>query len=320
MKIIALEEHFTVEDLKALPTLRDFPVPYAPNLMTDWEARSPDFTQWRLPDMDAHGVTLQVLSLMAPGIQALRDDGIAVSTAKAANDYLATITAKYPSRFRGFAALPLQDPEAAAQELRRCVNDLKFCGALVNDHTNGHYLDEPQFLPVWKALEELDVPLYIHPGAAPLDQWNLLNGYPQLRGAAWEFQAQAGGHALRLVHGGVFDRHPKARIILGHMGEFLPFQLWRLDSRYRILKDQKLERLPSEYFGSNIFITTSGVFSPAALAGAVLAVGEDAILFSIDYPYESTELAVSFLHSAPLSRSAREKIAWRNAEQLLKIG
>jgi 2,3-dihydroxybenzoate decarboxylase len=104
------------------------------------------------------------------------------------------------------------------------------------------------------------------------------------------------------------------------MGEFLPFQLWRLDSRYRILKDQKLERLPSEYFGSNIFITTSGVFSPAALAGAVLAVGEDAILFSIDYPYESTELAVSFLHSAPLSRSAREKIAWRNAEQLLKIG
>jgi 2,3-dihydroxybenzoate decarboxylase len=322
MKIIALEEAFSMEGMKMVPKLSDATAPMSvdPVIMADWETRLADFTQWRLPEMDANGVALQVLSLTAPGIQAVTDPVVAVTDAKAANDYLAAVIAKHPDRFNGFAALPLQDPAAAAQELRRCVRELRLSGALVNDHTSGHYLDEPQFLPVWQALEELEVPLYIHPGAPPVDEWHLLSGYPYLTGPIWGWGAQAAGHALRLVFGGVFDCHPKARIILGHMGEFLPFQLWRLDSRYKMLRDRKLERLPSEYFGRNILITTSGVCSPAALAGAVMAVGEDAVLFSIDYPFESTEAAVRFLKSAPLSKVAREQIAGLNAARILRIG
>jgi 2,3-dihydroxybenzoate decarboxylase len=140
-----------------------------------------------------------------------------------------------PARFRGFAALPMQDPEAAAAELDRCVRELGFCGALVNDHLQGHYLDEPRYDEVWAALEELSVPLYLHPGAPPADRWKVLNGRPDLYGATWSWAAEVGGHALRIIYGGVFDRHPGATLILGHMGEFLPFMRSRLDSRYHTL-------------------------------------------------------------------------------------
>jgi 2,3-dihydroxybenzoate decarboxylase len=319
MRVIALEEAFSMEGLKMVPKTNDWPIPIDPQIMETWGTRLHDFEEWRLPDMDAHGVTVQVLSLTAPGIQAVPDVATALANARLANDYLAALISKHPDRFRGFAALPLQDPEAAAQELNRCVRELGFCGALVNDHTLGNYLDAPQFSVVWQALTDAQVPLYIHPGAPPLDRWNVLNGYPELTAASWAWQAQVGGHAMRLIHGGVFDRFPTAKVILGHMGEFLPFQIWRFDSRYKTLKNQNLERLPSEYFGRNIFITTSGVFSPAALAGAILAIGEDSVLFAIDYPYESTEEAVRFLNAAPLSGIAREKIAGLNAERLLGI-
>ena len=319
MKVIALEEAFAVEGLEKVPKTNEWPIPIDPEIMEIWGTRLRDFEEWRLPDMDAHEVTVQVLSLTAPGIQAVPDAPTAPANAKIANDYLAAVVSKQPDRFRGFAALPLQDPETAVRELNRCVRELGFCEALVNDHTLGHYLDESQFGTFWQALTELQVPLYIHPGAPPLDRWNVLNGYPELTGASWAWGAQVGGHALRLIHGGVFDRFPTAKVILGHMGEFLPFQLWRFDSRYRTLKKQELEHLPSEYFGRNVFITTSGVFSPSTFAGAVMAIGEDSVLFAIDYPYESTEEAVSFLNSAPLSRGAREKIAGLNAERLLRI-
>jgi 2,3-dihydroxybenzoate decarboxylase len=320
MKIIALEEAFSMDGLKMVAKTSDTPIPVDGAILANWESRLRDFTQWRLPEMDKYGISIQVLSLTVPGIQGVSDAAAAVADAIMANDYLAAITAKHPDRFRSFAALPLQNPDAAVQELRRCVAELGFCGALVNDHTNGHYLDEAQFSSVWQALEELNVPLYIHPGAPPVDRWNLLLGHPELFGPTWSWGPEVGGHALRLVYGGVFDRHPNAKIILGHMGEFLPFQLWRLDSRYATLKVQTLERSPSDYFGRNIFITTSGVCSPAALAGAVMEIGEDAVMFAVDYPYESTELAVRFLEAAPLSKLAREKIASRNAERLLRIG
>lgn len=319
MKIIAIEEAFSMDGLRGLPSVADMAssaISIDPQVVEDWKARLPDVTTLRLADMDAHGVDVQVLSLTVPGIQGIADAEAAVEDARAANDYLATVVAAHPDRFRGFAALPLQDPTAAAAELHRCVRELGFCGALVNDTTNGQYLDEPPFEPVWQALENLGVPLYLHPGAS-VEPWSLVDDHPELGGALWEWQARVGGHAMRLLFGGVFDRHPGARVILGHMGEFLPFQLSRFDSRYATLKERKLALLPSEYFGRNIFITTSGVCSPAALAGAVMAMGEDAVLFAIDYPYESTATAVAFLDTAPLSPAAREKIAWRNAERLL---
>lgn len=320
MKIITLEEAFSMHNLilgdkiHSVPDVtvsEDFKQMTGPLLF--------DFKKWRLPDMDEHGIDVQVLSLTAPGIQAAETASIAVADAHTANNFLHDVINDSPTRFQGFAALPMQDPVKAVEELRRCVLELGFCGALVNDHTCGHYLDEPQFDIFWEALEELDVPLYIHPGAPRTDQWHILEGHPSLVGPTWTWGVEAAGHAMRIIYSGVFDRYPGAKLILGHMGEYLPFQLWRLDSRYKTLTNQDLQHLPSAYFGRNIFITTSGVFSHAALVGAVMAIGEDAVMFSIDYPFESTAEAVEFLHTAPLSAKQKEKLAHLNAERILKI-
>jgi 2,3-dihydroxybenzoate decarboxylase len=172
----------------------------------------------------------------------------------------------------------------------------------------------------WAAVPQLSVSLYLHPGAPPADRWKVLGGRPELAGAMWAWAAEVGGHALRIIVGGVFDRHPGATLILGHMGEFLPYMRSRLDSRYRILDhDLALRRMPSAYIGSNVLITTSGVFSPAALTGAVLEIGADAIMFSIDYPYESSREAVAGFEQTPLSDTDREKIAHGNAERILRL-
>ena len=320
MRYIALEEAFSIPELTGRQ-----PPPWPANRfsqrhLADWARKLPDFTEYRLPEMDAAGIDVQVLSLTVPGLQADVDPATARDDARFANDYLAQVVAGHPDRFRGFAALPMQDPAAAAVELGRCVRELGFCGALVNDHLQAHYLDEPRYDEVWAALEELSVPLYLHPGAPPADRWKVLDGRPELYGATWSWAAEVGGHALRIIYGGVFDRHPGATLILGHMGEFLPFMRSRLDSRYHTL-DLKapLQRMPSAYLGSNVVITTSGVFSPAALTGAVLEIGADAVMFSVDYPYESSHEAVAGLERATLSDTDRHKIAHRNAERILRL-
>ncbi|WP_214410269.1 amidohydrolase family protein [Sphaerisporangium fuscum] len=312
-----MEEAFAIPQLQA-----GYPVPRtatAAHWVEHWAARLCDYTRHRLPDMDEHGIDIQVLSLTAPGVQCLTDARQAITDARVANDHLADVIAAHPARFRGLAALPLQDPEAAVAELHRAVGSLGLSGALVNDHTAGSYLDDPRYEPVWAALEDLDVPLYLHPGAPPTETWRVLAGRPELQGPLWSWAAETGGHALRLIFGGVFDRHPRATVILGHLGEFLPFQLARLDSRYARQAHQPLARKPSEYFGGNILITTSGVCSPAALAGAVLAIGADAIMFAVDYPFEDTAEAVRFLEQAPISDTDRAKIGHSNAERVLHL-
>jgi 2,3-dihydroxybenzoate decarboxylase len=320
MRYIALEEAFSVPELD---DRRPSPWPgfrFSQRAITDWARKLPDFTQYRLPEMDAAGIDVQVLSLTVPGLQADIEESAARDDARFANDYLAGLVAQHPDRFRGFAALPMQDPEAAAQELERAVRELGFCGALVNDHFQGHYLDEPRYDEVWAALEELAVPLYLHPGAPPADHWKVLGGRPELYGATWSWAAETGGHALRVIYGGVFDRHPLATLILGHMGEFLPFMRSRLDSRYLTLDPEApLRQMPSAYIGSNVVITTSGVFSPAALTGAVLEIGVDAVMFSVDYPYESSHDAVAGLERTTLSDADRHKIAHGNAERILRL-
>jgi 2,3-dihydroxybenzoate decarboxylase len=184
----------------------------------------------------------------------------------------------------------------------------------------GHYLDEPGYDVLWEALETLGVPLYLHPGSPPVDHWRVLEGHPELYGSMWSWAAEVSAHALRILCAGVFDRHPRATLILGHMGEFLPYQRSRLDSRYRTTTPEyRLQRAPSAYLGTNIVFTTSGVFSPAALAGAVLEVGADAIMFSVDYPYESSFEAVAGFERTTLSPTDRAKIAHGNAERLLRI-
>lgn len=326
MRYIALEEAFYIPELAERqpgPSMdalvpHPFKTEYGEryrNLLIDFE--------YRLSDMDDAGIDVQVLSLTAPGLQVDIPADLARRNAKFVNDYVADAIAKNPDRFRAFAALPLQDPTAAAAELERAVTELGFCGALVNDCVvgpGGRYLDAPEYDEVWSALESLGVPLYLHPGTPPVDQWRVLEGYPELRGATWAWHAEVGGHALRILCGGVFDRHPGATLILGHMGEFLPFMRSRLDARYRTVEiAAPVQRAPSAYIGTNIVFTTSGVFSPATLVGAVLEVGPEAVLFAVDYPWEWQQDAVAGFERATLPDSDRHKIAHGNAERLLGI-
>jgi 2,3-dihydroxybenzoate decarboxylase len=320
MRYIALEEAFSIRELDDRQ-----PPPWPENRfsrrsLADWARRLPDFTEFRLPEMDAPGIDVQVLSLTVPGLQGDQDATAARADARLANDYLAEVIGGHPDRFRGFAALPMQDPSAAAAELARCVRQLGFRGALVNDHLQGHYLDEPRYDEVWAALEELSVPLYLHPGAPPADHWNVLAGRPELYGATWSWAAETGGHALRAIYGGVFDPPSLSDADPRAHGRVPAVHGSRLDSRYRILDpDVPLHRPPSAYIGSNVVITTSGVFSPAALTGAVLEIGADAVMFSVDYPYESSHEAVAGLEQTTLSQADREKIAHGNAERILRL-
>jgi len=328
MRYIALEEAFYIPELSELQPMSDIKhlaplLGFKPEQLEKYERRLTDFTEYRLPEMDAAGIDIQVLSLTVPGLQVDIDAEQAIHNARFANDYLAKVIGEHPDRFRGFAALPLQDPAAAAAELERAVTQHGLCGALVNDcifGPGGRYLDAPEYDEVWSAVESLGVPLYLHPGAPAADRWRVLDGHPELYGAPWSWAAEVGGHALRILYGGVFDRHPGATMILGHMGEFLPFQRSRLDSRTAVSALPTIKRRPSEYLGTNIVFTNSGVFSPAAMVGAVLEVGADAVMFSVDYPYESSQEAVQGLERTTLSAVAREKIAHGNAERLLGIG
>jgi 2,3-dihydroxybenzoate decarboxylase len=326
MRYIALEEAFFIPELAGRqPTeahqrmMRSLKPGYAER----WESRLIDFTEYRLPEMDDAGIDIQVLSLTAPGLQVDIDAERARDNARFANDYLAKVIGENPDRFRGFAALPLQNPAAAAAELERAVTQLGLCGALVNDciyGPGGRYLDAPAYDELWAAVESVGVPLYLHPGSPPADRWRVLDGHPELYGATWSWAAEVSGHALRILCSGVFDRYPGATLILGHMGEFLPFQRSRLDSRLATTATTTtLKRAPSDYLGTNVVFTNSGVFSPAVMLGAVLEVGADAVMFSVDYPYESCFEAVQGFDRTTLSGSDREKIAHGNAERLLRI-
>jgi 2,3-dihydroxybenzoate decarboxylase len=321
MRYIALEEAFFIPELAERQPIPTLPLTFNEHI----RLRLIDFSEYRLSEMDNAGIDIQVLSLTVPGLQVDIDPGLARDNARFANEYLAKAIGEHPDRFRGFAALPLQDPAAAAAELERAVTQDGLCGALVNDCVygpGGRYLDAPEYDELWSALETLGVPLYLHPGAPPADHWRVIEGRPELYGATWSWAAEVSGHALRILFSGVFDRHPGATLILGHMGEFLPFQRSRLDSRYATLATTAttaLKRMPSEYLGTNIVFTNSGVFSPAVMLGAVLEVGADALMFSVDYPFESSYQAVKGFEQTTLSATDREKIAHGNAERLLRI-
>ncbi|MER6282412.1 amidohydrolase family protein [Streptomyces sviceus] len=320
MRIVAVEEAFAIPGaIRQEAAIRQrLEAPEA--IKQEWFRRLDDLTDLRLADMDANGVDVQVLSYATPGLEVIEDPAEAVAVARRVNDHLAKAVAAHPKRFAGFAVLPLQDPKAAVVELRRAVKELGLKGVLYNDHVRGHYLDEPQFRPVWAELERLGVTLYLHPAAIPADNWRVFDGYPVLVGPSWGWTATTGAHALRLIYGGVFDEFPRASVMLGHMGELLPFQMARLDSRYdQVRAERRLQHLPSYYLRNNVYVTTSGVMSHAALLGAVHAVGVDRVLFSIDYPFESSAEAVAFLRSAPYAPADLASIAHGNAERVLGL-
>ncbi|MEU8789724.1 amidohydrolase family protein [Streptomyces sp. NPDC048643] len=320
LRIIAIEEAIILPGLITQGTALNGVIPFKPEVTAEWFKRLPDVTQYRLADMDANGVTMQVLSLTPPGVQMQADAAIAVRDAQVANDALAAVIDAHPTRFGGLAALPLQDPEAAVREAHRAMGDLGMAGFLVNGHTCGHYLDEPQFRPVWAALEELGAAVYLHPTPAPTGDWGLLKDRPELVGPLYSWAAETGGHALRVILGGVFDDFPGAKLIVGHMGEFLPYMIPRLDVQIQNINTKvPLKKKPSEYLTQNVAITTSGVMDDNMLQAAITSVGIDNVLFAIDYPFEKSEQAVGFLRNASLSTGHRRKIAGGNAERILKL-
>lgn len=319
MRTIGLEEHFVT------PALAGYGAGSASIAQpAAWGAASRlllDLTEERLPAMDAAGLDVQVLSLNSPGIQAEPDPAVAVRQAAAVNDLLAATVAENSTRFAGFAALPLQDPQAAAEELDRAVTQLGLKGALVNAHTQGRYLDDPTLRVVWERAAGLDVPLYLHP-ANGADTAHVLSGHPEMVGPMWSWGTDTAAHVLRLIFGGVFDDFPEAKLLLGHMGEGLPYVLWRLDSRWAFHNHHGVELKrgrPSEYLRHNLHITTSGVCDAPPLLCALLALGADKILFGTDYPFEDMATATAFLRTAPISEADRLKIAGGNAEALLKL-
>ena len=275
----------------------------------------------RIEAMDAAGIDLFVLSQTSPGVQVEQDPATAVTRAREANDYLQGLIEQHPDRYRGFAHLAMQDVQAASDELQRCVKDLGFLGALINGNTNGVYLDHEQYLPFWERVVELDVPVYIHP-ADPSVQPHVLEGYPIIQQSLWGWNVDNSSHFLRLLFSGLFDRFPTLTIILGHMGETLPYFAWRLDSRYQATTSPdkpQLKQLPSDYFRTNLIITTTGVCQDSSLQCAIAEMGEDRVLFSVDYPYEKTDETAQWIETTPLTDAQRRKICYQNAERVLRL-
>ncbi|MDB5966744.1 MAG: o-pyrocatechuate decarboxylase [Polaromonas sp.] len=321
---IGLEEHFAIPE-----TLQDSAgfVPGA--YWKELSKRLLDIHEGRLREMDAHGMQMMILSLNAPAVQAIPSAVKANEIAMRANDFLAEQVAKRPDRFQAFAALPLQDADMAAREMDRCVRQLGFKGALVNGFSqvdspdNCVYYDDPRYAGFWAGVEALDVPFYLHP-RNPIAAWSqIYEGHPWLMGPTWAFGQETAVHALRLMASGLFDKHPKLQIILGHMGEGLPYSMWRIDNRNAwvdLPKTYPAKKTFGEYFQNNFYITTSGNFRTQTLIDAMLEIGADRILFSTDWPFENVDHAANWFDDASISAADRLKIGRTNAARLFRLG
>jgi 2,3-dihydroxybenzoate decarboxylase len=324
VRIITIEEHFITpmyREKVGANEYRNFYLTSRSQVMGhDIMEQNLDLGAQRLAHMDAHGVDLQVLSFGSPGPQGFGAD-VAVPMARDANDRLFQATKKHPTRFAGFAALPTADPKAALDELERCVTQLGFKGAMLHSHQQGEFLDAKKYWPMWQRAEKLGVPIYLHP-ALPHPQVvkAYFEGYEELARAPWGFAVDTSCHFLRLLFSGLFDAYPKLKIILGHLGEGLPFAMHRLnDHSVHAAKRRGLKKEPIQYLRDNLVVTTSGNWFEPAFVCTLLALGADNILFAIDWPYESNQTGMEFFRKLSLSDADKEKIAHRNAERLLKL-
>lgn len=313
--IIAIEEHYWDEELAATFTGADSGGP------PETRKKLLDFDEIRLREMDANGVDMQVLSHTAPSTQKLRGaEGVALS--RRVNDRLAAAIRRHPSRFAGFAALPTDDPGAAADELKRCVEELGFKGAMLHGLNSGEWLDGQRFWPIYARAEALDVPIYMHPAVpqqAVIDAYykDYAQDFPIMLRAGWGYTVEAATQGVRMILSGVFDAHPRLKIILGHLGEGLPFLAWRIDSALS-RPGQKPVRF-RDTFARNFYVTTSGFFSDPSLLFCVQEIGIDRILFAIDYPFESNVPGPKWLANVPLCDEDKAKIACGNSQRLLRL-
>src|SRR4051812_4450442 len=320
---IGLEEHFAIPE-----TLSDSKGYLGDNVWPELEKRLMDIQEYRLRQMDAHGMEMMILSLNAPAVQAIFDPKKAVEIARRANDFLAAEVKKRPGRFQGFAALAMQDPDAATRELVRCVKELGFVGALVNgfsqikEKESMVYLDDPRYAGFWAECEKLGVPFYLHPRNPLPSAAQIYEGHPWLLGPTWAFAQETAVHALRLMCSGLFDRHPKLQIVLGHMAEGLPYAIWRCDNRNAWTKNPPrypAKKKLAEYLQQNFHMTTSGAFRTQTLIDAILEVGADRIMFSTDWPFENVDHAAIWFDAATISEADRMKIGRTNAVRLFKL-
>src|SRR6266700_4198002 len=321
MRTIAIEEHFLADGFREAMSKLEGSSTRA--IFARIEDKLSDLGATRLKDMDASGIDLQVLSHTVVNTESLTVSET-VRLTQQANDQLAAAVAAHPDRFAGFATLPMTDPQAAADELERAVSSLGLKGAMINGTTNGRFLDDPSFLPILERAVALNVPIYIHPEVPPAAvREAYYSGLDpavnfSLSAAGWGWHSEVGLHALRLILAGVFDRLPTLQIIIGHMGEMIPFMLARSNNVLTPVA-KHLQRTVSEYFLQNFSITTSGFFIDPLLLLALQVIGVDRIIFSVDYPYSSNEQGRAFLDRASLSPADKEKISHLNAERLLKL-
>jgi predicted TIM-barrel fold metal-dependent hydrolase len=328
MRVVTLEEHFTVPSLvkrisrEAIARRGFGPRTVLPGRVNPLEL-APEIGERRLASMDEAGISVQVLSTTGPGAD-LVDGAEGVALARETNDALAEAIARHPDRFAGFAHLPMREPEAAAKEMARAVRELGFHGALINGTTEDHFLDDPRFEPILAAAEALDVPIYLHPHLAPeavrkAYYGNLpSNSAAVLEAAGWGWHSETGIHVLRLVLSGTLDRHPRLKLIIGHMGEGLPMMLARCDQVFEAYIPH-LARPVSRAILDQVWITTSGMFSEPPFLAALLTFGIDRILYSVDYPYAPNERGRAFLQSLSLSPADLAKVAHGNADRLLRL-
>jgi predicted TIM-barrel fold metal-dependent hydrolase len=335
MKRIAIEEHFyTQEYIDYLKSIKEYWIEkdekgnniehlehfvLEPGVMDSLV----DVSEGRLKHMEEAGIDMQVLSFNCPGVEKL-DSETGTNMAKRINNELAEIIKGHPDKFAGFAALAYQDPVEAAKELERAVKGLGLKGTKLDSHLNGEFLDDQKFWPIFEKAEKLGVPVYIHPKLPPQEIIGPYLDYPALAGPMFGFGAEISLHVMRLICSGLFDKYPGLKIILGHLGEALPFWLWRLDKPWRDghkpdPKTSKLKKRPSQYIKDNFFVTTSGMFFQPALLCVLLSLGADKILFAADHPWEKSKNAVKFMEEAGISDADKEKIYHQNVETLLGL-
>ena len=322
---IATEEGFTLPEVDAAAAAANRAtggagMPNDPAVREAFRKAARDLGAGRIAAMDAAGVDVALLSLGSPGVQNFPASQ-AKELARLANDRVAQAVRDHPTRFAALATVAPQDPVAAAQELERAIGTLKLNGLLINSHTNGEYLDMPKFRPILEAAQALDVPLYIHPREPAPSMAGLdLPGF----NVGWGYGVETGTHILRLIAGGIFDALPRLKIVIGHMGEMLPFYLDRLDNRYQWEwkfrgSTPPLKLKPSDYIRRNVWLTTSGVNYWEPLRYTIDRVGIDRVLFAADYPYEDMAHDVASIEHAPLSPVEKRKLFETNATRLFRL-
>jgi predicted TIM-barrel fold metal-dependent hydrolase len=324
MRIVALEEHFDVPALvRRIDSNAIARFGFPPGSGGPLAAKLADLGALRLAEMDEAGITVHVLSASGPGANLLEgDEGVAF--ARDINDILGKAVATHPDRFAGFAHLPMNSPEASADELERTVRDLGFCGALINGVTGGRFLDDARFAPILARAEALDVPIYLHPGLPPREVFHAYyDGLPgstgfRLSTSAWGWHSETAIHVMRLVLSGVLDRYPKLKLIIGHMGEGLAAMMVRSD---KILTPEAphLKRSVKQTILDQVWVTTSGLFTAPPLETLLAVFGPERVMFSIDYPFSTNRTGRDFIDTLKLPAADLEKFVHGNADRLLKL-